>query len=114
MRLFADLYFDEDFSVVVAKILQASGSDTLTTVDANILNRSDEEQLNFAAKAKRCLITHNRLDFEKLHSEYIQISKKHYGIIIANRRKESELARRISRFLNQFSSDEIEDQLFYV
>lgn len=114
MKLFAELYFDENFSVVVAKILQGYGYDTLTALEANMLGKSDEEQLAFAARSKRCLVTHNRLDFEELHSAFIKRGKVHAGIIIANRRKEHELARRLSRILNKFTADEMESQLLYM
>lgn len=98
MKLFADLYFDENVSVRIAKILASSGFDTLTA-------------LQFAASAYRCIVTHNRLDFEALHTDFLSAHRNHHGIIIANQRKDHELARRISVLLNKINGDEFMNNL---
>ncbi len=113
MKLFADLYLDENASVVIAKILASSGFDTLTALDASMLNKTDFEQLQFAAAVNRCLVTHNRIDFEALHTDFLTTHRNHHGIIIANQRKDHELARRISVLLNKISGDEFINSLLY-
>ncbi len=50
MNHFAKLYLDEDVSVILAKVLSGRGFDVLTAKDADMLRKSDEEQLLFGTK----------------------------------------------------------------
>ena len=68
MNHFAKLYLDEDVSVILAKVLSGRGFDVLTAKDADMLRKSDEEQLVFGTKHSRAVLTHNRRHFEKLHA----------------------------------------------
>ena len=63
------LYLDEDVSVVVAAILRARGFVVVTARDIGQLGLSDSEQLAYAAQAGLVLLTHNRVDFDRLHRE---------------------------------------------
>jgi predicted nuclease of predicted toxin-antitoxin system len=114
MKLFATLYLDEDVSVLVATLLQARGLDVKTTREQGMLGKSDETQLGYASSLDRCVLTHNRLDFEKLHAESIATEKPHAGIIIAARRNPHELARRVSILCDSLTADEISSQLLYI
>jgi len=114
VKLFATLYLDEDVSVLVATLLQVRGLDVTTAREQSMLGESDDTQLTFAASMDRCILTHNRLDFEKLHTEYIATGKQHAGIIIAARRNPHELARRVSILCDSLTADEIANQLLYV
>lgn len=66
MKLFAAIYTDEDVSNLVATLLRSRGLDVLTTLDAGMMGQSDTEQLTYAAAHGRCLLTHNRVDFESI------------------------------------------------
>jgi hypothetical protein len=79
-----------------------------------MLGKSDPEQLAFARSFGRCLLTHNRRDFEQLHLNYLSDSKYHYGILIAKRRDPYEVAERIAILLDTLTADEIANQLFYL
>ena len=81
------LYTDEDMSVLVATLLRAKGLDVATVPEQSILGKTDAEQLEFASTAGRCLLTHNRVDFEKLHIQYIEDDKQHSGIIVIPQKK---------------------------
>jgi hypothetical protein len=59
-------------------------------------------------------LTHNRVDFEALATDYFQTGTIHYGIIIARRHPPYELSRRILVLLNQVTADEMVDQLRYI
>ncbi len=59
-------------------------------------------------------MTHNRLDFERLHTGYIAHNKSHQGILVAKRRNAYEIAERTAILLDTFTADEMIDQLFYV
>ena len=110
----ASLYLDEDVSVVVATILQARGFDAVTTRDLGRLGRPDAEQLATSAIAGRVLLTHNRVDFEILHGEWLRAGRAHAGIIIARRRAPSELASRVGRLVGRLTADDLKNQLVYV
>lgn len=112
--LFAGLYLDEDVSVVIAAMLRARGHVAMTTLEANRSAFSDREQLEFAAQNGMVLLTHNRADFEKLASEYLASTRHHAGIIIAVRRREGDIVRRLLTLLDQVTADEFQNQVFYV
>lgn len=75
MKLFATLYTDEDVSVLVATLLRSRGFNVTTSLEQGMLGKSDQDQLIYTAKVDRCLLTHNRVDFERLHLEYIAKNK---------------------------------------
>ena len=110
--MFASLYTDEDMSVLVATLLKSRGLDITTVPEQNTLGKRDLEQLEFATSLK-CLLTHNRVDFERLHLQYIQENKKHSGIIIVPQKNAYELAKRISALVRALNVDEIKNQLLY-
>ena len=108
------LYLDEDVSVVVAAILRARGFEVVTARDIGQLGLSDSEQLAYAAQAGRVLLTHNRVDFDRLHRECLEGGRSHQGIIIARRRAPREIAARVGRLLSRLPPDSRKNQLLYV
>ena len=109
----AQLYLDEDVSVVVATIPRARGFDAMTTREAGQLGQSDFDQLASAARAGRVLLTQNRIDFERLHREWLEAGRPHAGVVIARRRVAVELAARVGRLLTRLTADELKNQLLY-
>lgn len=110
----APVYLDEDVSVVAAAILKARGFDVLTARDAGQLGRSDFQQLAFGTEAGRVLLTHNRVDFERLHQEWLEAGKSHAGIVVARRRPPGDLAARVGRLLTRLTAEDLHNQLLYV
>jgi len=108
------LYLDEDVSVVVAAILAARGLMAVTVRDSKQLGRTDSEQPAYAAGSNSVLFTHNRVDFERLHREWLEAGKSHSGIIIARRRSPGELAARVGRLLCRLGAEELRNKLLYV
>lgn len=113
-RLFIELYLDEDVDILVAQLLRARGFSALTTQEAGRKGKTDAEQLAFARNQKLTLLTHNRVDFERLAKEYFEEGKTHYGIIIAVRRPTPELVKRLLVILNHVTADEMVNQLRYI
>ena len=68
MKLFATVYLDEDVALLVATLLQAQGFSATTTHAEGMLHADDDVQLKHAISLESCLVTHNRLDFERLHT----------------------------------------------
>lgn len=113
-EIFIELYLDEDVSILIADLISARGFSVITTHQAGNLGMSDAEQLEFAINQKKVLLTHNRVDFEKLAAKYFTENKTHYGIIIAVRRLPNDMVQRILKILNHTTSDEIINQILYI
>lgn len=86
MSIFASLYRDEDMSALVATILRSRGLDVTTVPEQSTLGKTDSEQLEFAASLGRCLVTHNRVDFERLHLQFIEEGREDCGILLSRRK----------------------------
>lgn len=77
-QLFIDLYLDEDVNVVLADLLRARGFRVTTTQAAGQVGKTDENQLAFAARQRKAILTHNRVDFEALAQRYKEGSLRNY------------------------------------
>src|SRR5438105_2771209 len=112
--LYGRPYLDQDVPVQLAGMLRAQGVDVLTTLEAGALGQEDPDQLSTAVASDRAMVTHNRLDFEHLHEEYLREGRSHSGIIIAAQRLYLGVTRdRIVDLLNRFDRDQLRDGLFY-
>lgn len=113
MKLFASVYTDEDVSNLVATLLRNRGLDVLTTIEAGMMGHSDVEQLSYASAHNRCLLTHNRVDFETLHLALISEARQHSGIIVIPQKNAYDIAKRVGVLLDSLTSDEVFKQLLY-
>jgi hypothetical protein len=113
-RLFIELYLDEDVDVLIAQLLRARGFVVVTTQEAGQLRNSDIEQLAYAVRQHKTLLTHNRVHFEALAQTYAAAGQPHEGIIIAVRRPPREIARRLLRILNAVTAEEMHNQVRYI
>lgn len=113
-RIFIELYLDEDVNVLVADLMQARGFSATTTHEAGNTGKTDAEQLAYAVSQQYAILTHNRVDFERLAEQYAQVGTTHCGIIIAVRRSPFEIANRLMTIVNVVTADEIENQLRYI
>ncbi|NCR08044.1 MAG: hypothetical protein GPI95_06575 [Microcystis aeruginosa LG13-11] len=113
MSIFASLYMDEDMSALVATLLRSRGLDVTTVPEQSTLGKTDSEQLEFAASLGRCLVTHNRVDFERLHLQFIEEGREHCGIIIVPQKTAYEVAQRVGILVNTLTVDSINNQLLY-
>lgn len=113
MTIFATLYTDEDMSALVATLLRSRGLDITTVPEQSTLGNTDLEQLEFAISMGRCILTHNRVDFERLHIQYMENNKKHSGIIVVPQKSAYEVAQRIGVLVSALAANEITNQLLY-
>ena len=113
MSIFASLYMDEDMSALVARLLRSRGLDVTTVPEQSTLGKTDSEQLEFAASLGRCLVTHNRVDFERLHLQFIEEGREHCGIIIVPQKTAYEVVQRVGILVNTLTVDSINNQLLY-
>ncbi len=79
------LYLDEDVPVQVAPPLRAAGFDVLTTREAGRLKAEDPDQLAFAAREGRVLITLNLDDFVRFTKQFAAEGLPHAGVLILSR-----------------------------
>lgn len=113
MSIFASLYTDEDMSALVATLLRSRGLDVTTVPEQTTLGKTDSEQLEFATSISRCIVTHNRVDFERLHLQFIEEGREHCGIIVVPQKSAYEVAQRVSILVNTLTIDSINNQLLY-
>ncbi|MBE9204346.1 DUF5615 family PIN-like protein [Synechocystis salina LEGE 06099] len=100
-------------SALVAVLLRSRGLDATTVLEQTTLGKTDREQLEFATSINRCLVTHNRVDFEQLHLQFMQENRKHCGIIVAPQKNAYKVAQRISILVSMLTADSINNQLLY-
>jgi hypothetical protein len=112
--LYIHLYFDEDVSAGVVSNLRTRGFEVLSARDTDTLGKSDEEQMLYAASLYRSIVTHNRVDFENQHRKFLESGLKHYGVIIAKRRKDAEVVTKLLSLLDTVTAQEMENQLRYI
>ena len=114
-KLFISLYLDEDVSVKIATNLRNRGFDVLHAVDARMLSASDEEQLNKAIFEQKTFLTHNKKHFRILHDRYLASGKKHFGIIVANRKRNHfETIKKLLDIIQTSSPEEMENQIRFI
>lgn len=78
------LYCDEDsMDQALVRALRVRGMDVTTAREENMIEREDEEHLDYATQQGRVLFSFNRGDFYRLHTQYLEQNKPHGGIILA-------------------------------
>jgi predicted nuclease of predicted toxin-antitoxin system len=112
--MFVKTYLDENISHLVAEILRSRGYEVLTAQEAGNKGLSDDKQLDFACNIKMAILTHDRVDFENLAKEYFSADKTHFGIIIVFPHPPQEIAQRLNLILNNFTADEMKNQIIYI
>lgn len=100
-------------SALVATLLRSRGLNVSTVPEQTTLGKTDSEQLEFATSLDRCILTHNRIDFERLHLQYMEENRGHSGIIIVPQRNAYEVAQRIGILVSALTINEIANQLLY-
>ena len=80
-------YLDEDLSPRIAESLRKKGINALSAHDVGNVQLSDREQLAYAARESRCLVTRNARHFVVLSQEAIAHQEPHAGIILCSPRR---------------------------
>jgi predicted nuclease of predicted toxin-antitoxin system len=105
--LFVRLYLDRHIMGRLAVDLRGRGFDVLRTEEAGNDTAPDEEQLAFATKENRSLLTFNIRDFAPLHEHWQAVGRPHAGFVVSQQlagRQYGLLLKRMLRFLNQFTA----------
>lgn len=105
------LYIDEDLTDRLAVALRSKGYDAVSAHEVKMRGKTDREQLEYATKHNRVVLTRNVGHFVNLQREYYRNNLPHKGILVTDYLSFKELIRRITKFLNEKRSHEIEDRL---
>ncbi|MFP4694022.1 MAG: DUF5615 family PIN-like protein [Halothece sp.] len=111
------LYLDEDsMDEDFVQALRSRNVDVLTVADVGMLNRSDQEQLNWARENDRVIFSFNTRDFYQLHTATLQKSLSHAGMILAPQQRYGigELMRGVLKLINTKSSEQMQGQLEFI
>lgn len=108
------LFLDEDVHVALGTILRKRGFDVEHAQESNRKGRSDSEQLEYAVRQKRCLMTFNVKDFVLLHNECVQQGQQHWGIIVSKQLPPGESLRRILNVLQKYSPKSMKNRLLFL
>lgn len=108
------LYLDEDVPFAFAQALLNRGVDVITTQEVRNDSLSDAEQLDYAAKEKRTIFTHNKKDFIVLHNEYLQNQKEHSGIILSDQLPIGTLLRRFMKLWFSVSDENMKNRVEFL
>jgi len=115
--LFVALYTDEDITNSIAKLLRERGYNAISARDVGMIEKSDEEQLVYAAERKMTILIYNRDDFLEIDKKWRAAQRTHYGILISEQfssRQIGEFIRRLSNFLDRVTADEMIDLVRYL
>jgi uncharacterized protein with PIN domain len=111
------LYLEEDsMSHALVRGLRARGVDVVTALEEDMIERQDEEHLEFAAKMKRVLYSFNVADFYRLHSRYLSEDKEHAGLILTRQQQFAvgEQLRRLLKLIAKVSAEEMNNRVEFL
>jgi hypothetical protein len=93
------------------------GYSAQSTSEAGNLGLPDEAQLIFAAERGMVLFTYNVQDFIPLARAWFLDRREHAGIVLSDqmsRRRFGELRRRVLRFLNTLTAEEMYNRIIFL
>ena len=98
-------YLDEDLSPNIAELLRGLGVDCISAHDAGMIQASDLEQLEFASRKKRCLVTKNRDDFIRSTVQFFNDHLAHCGVLIVPKTFSGDRFSLIAEALSAYASE---------
>ena len=113
-ELFISVYLDEDVNNLVAALVRLQNFRVLIATEADRKGKSDAEQLEFSTENGYAILTHNRRDFEELAQDYFANAQTHGGIIISVVRPAHKIVEKLSDVLDDFTADEMVNQIVYI
>lgn len=96
---------DEDLSPVVAETARGLGLDAISVHEIGRRGFSDREQLAFAARESRTMVTRNRDDFIALTVEAFRTGETHTGVLIVSRSLPNHRPEAIAHALRRWHDD---------
>jgi predicted nuclease of predicted toxin-antitoxin system len=115
--LFASLYTDEDVMPQLAALVRQRGFQAQSAYEVDHLAWPDEDHLAYAARTGMVLLTFNQHDFALIARRWASQNRSHAGILLSDqfsRPRLGELLRRVLRFLNTVTADEMLNSVRYL
>ena len=96
--------------------LRARAVDVVTALEEDMIQRSDEEHLEFAAKTGRVLYSFNVADFYDLHTRYLSAGNEHPGLILTRQQQFTvgEQLRRLLRLIAKIPAEEMKNRVEFL
>ena len=103
-------------SRALVRALRARNVDVITALDANMIERPDSANLDYAAAQGRVLYSFNVGDFYQLHSQYVTEGKTHNGIIVSRQQTYSvgEQLRRLLKLIATKSTEDMRNHIEFL
>jgi hypothetical protein len=110
------IYLDEDtMDRNLLAALHLRKVDVLSASEANMLSRSDEEQLQWALENQRIIYSFNVRDFYRLHTQLVEAKEQHAGIVLSSQNYSiGEQMRRLLRIIYTKSAEEMYNQVEFL
>jgi len=111
------LYIDEDSqSAALLGALRKHKLDVISANEARMRSRSDEEQLEYATKFARAILTSNVRDYTRLHARWLCDQRTHGGIIIVEQHAMpvADQAKRLANMMKARNAEEMRNQIEYL
>ena len=74
----------------------------------------DVDQLTYAIREKRCIVSFNAKDFDVLNKEYLQENREHWGIIVSKQIPIGLILKRLLKILESHSQEDMKNQLYWL
>lgn len=96
--------------------LRSRGVDVTTALEEGMIQRTDEEHLQFATGMQRSLYSFNVADFYHLHSSYLSERTAHTGIILTRQQQFTigEQLRRLLRLIAKVPAEEMRNRVEFL
>lgn len=108
------LCLDEDLTDLLARVLRTMGYDVVSAHEIKMEGRSDEEQLIYAIKNKRAILTCNISHFTNLARRCYENKTAHCGIIVMPQLDFKGMLKRVIDFLDNTSSDDLKNRYVWL
>ncbi len=108
------LFLDEDVWLGLASVLRENGFNAIHVYECKRGGLSDPEQLAYAAREGRAILTHNIGDFVSLAVDYAVYRRFHAGIILSRQLEKGELLRRTQNLLQSLTAVQLQNTVRYL
>ena len=111
------LYVDEDaMDKDLIQALRSRGVEVVTALEVGMIEREDEENLDYATAQERVLYSFNVGDFYRMHIAYLAAGKSHAGIILARQQRYAvgEQMRRLLKLIATKTAEEMKNRVEFL
>lgn len=109
-----NFYLDEDVDISLQHALTNRGIEIITTQDAGNIRNTDYEQLMFATREYRVIITHNTRDFMVLHKNFLMTSNTHSGIVVSDQLPVGTLLKRVMKLWFTLDANDMQNRIEFL